>query len=215
MGPALVLLTAALLREGLFPGGREAAAWLRLLCPDCEAAAAAARALARGDEAVLRDFPLESSSAAVATAEACAAASAAAVAATAPADCPPAPPAGSASAAATAAAGFRRRQAISFCGRTVSPSKSMSPHRDGGGHRRASASDASLCAEGEVLVWRRTPSGSRARLSSSYGGADGGGPKAFAASSPELLPHLAAAEAAQAPHLSRAAVQCGAGPVRV
>jgi hypothetical protein len=187
-GAALVLLTAALLRDSHFPSAAAAAAWLRLLRPEpaaAAAAAAAARALAHhgGGGVVLPAIPAVLPSVADLTTTAAASAG----------DAGEADDVAAVSAAA-ASATFRRRTAASFCGRPSSPVKSVSPAREG---RRLSdpCAPAADGGDGERLVWRRTPSGSRARLCSAYGDGGDGERKPFAASSPELLPFLAAAAA--------------------
>jgi hypothetical protein len=199
-GAALVLLTAALLRDGLFPSAAAAAAWLRLLRPDPAAAAAAAtaaRALAHdgggGFDLASRATTL---SAPASTADSndggrCTPEAAAAAAAV--------------DSVASARAGVRRQRAsMSFCIRSASPSKSASPVRDGRRHSVPCISAVGIGGDGdggdgggggtveaERLVFRRTPSGGRARLCSAYG--DGGRAvdsdrRPFGASSPELLP---------------------------
>ena len=98
-----------------------------------------------------------------------------------------------------------RRWSVSFSARPASPPKSASPPSRGS-RRRASDGSFPPAAEGgddgesgaalsERLVWRRTPSGSRARLTSSYDGGVGGaeGAMAFSASAPELVPSAVAA----------------------
>jgi hypothetical protein len=181
-GAVVVLLTAALLRNGLFSSAAAAGAWLRLLRPvPAAAAAATARVLAHdgGGGMVLPDaYP---STDATANSD---------VSAVSGAGCSD----GAAATTPTKFTGFHRR-AASFCGRPSSPAKSLSPARDG--RRRSDPCASAAAAGGERLVWRRTPSGSRARLCSAYGDGDGDGDgderKPFAASSPELLPFLAAA----------------------
>jgi hypothetical protein len=198
LGSAFTLMTAALLHARLFPAAREAAAWLRLLHPDPAAAAAAARAaaqaLAGGGVLATRSAEFVVSAAIMEEAE---------VEADAASE---ASPLALASILGTGGAGtVARRWSVSFSARPASPPKSASPPSRGS-RRRASDGTFPPAAEGggdgeggaalsERLVWRRTPSGSRARLTSSYDAGGGGaeGAMAFAASAPELVPSAAAA----------------------
>jgi hypothetical protein len=187
LGSAFTLMTAALLHARLFPAAREAAAWLRLLHPDPAAAAAAARAaaqaLAGGGVLATRSAEFVDSAAIMEEAEVEADAAS------------KASPLALASILGTGGAGtVARRWSVSFSARPASPPKSASPPSRG--PRRAS--DGCLPDPGgdnatERLVWRRTPSGSRARLASSYDAGGEEGAMAFAASAPELVPSAAAA----------------------